>query len=321
MRQLVDFALAGLMAITLTLPAMAQGRKYVNLNSNGPGTHDGSNWELAYTDLQSALNAIPQPSEIWVAAGTYKPTTGSAQSATFSVLNGTRVYGGFKGAVFVPGPNYPTDPNDYSHISGESAVQFRNEVLNETILDGDIGALNDPNDNVYHVVSLIETDSTTFLSGFTIRNGNAEGSGTDAFGGGIFISAEERSNEGPRLNRLRVINNRARLGGGGLFSDNLAGAYANCLFENNIVTDGDGGGAYVNEAVFSFFQNCVFNSNQANCESEGCIGTGAGLRIAGKKTFVHLLNCAFGQNAGESSGSAFFTDATPPPGGSIRFRA
>src|SRR5436190_301007 len=90
---------------------------YVKWNANG--ANDGSSWTNAYTDLQSALSVASSGDEIWVAAGTYEPTTGTDRIISFTLKNGVAVYGGFEGA--------------------ETLLTQRNPATNVTTLSGNIG--------------------------------------------------------------------------------------------------------------------------------------------------------------------------------------
>jgi hypothetical protein len=87
------------------------------------GSNDGTSWADAYNYLQDALadaNSDPNIREIWVAAGVYTPDSNSAepdgsgdQTATFQLINGVGIYGGFP-----PGGGIweDRDPNFYETI-------------------------------------------------------------------------------------------------------------------------------------------------------------------------------------------------------------
>jgi len=88
---------------TVTLNADTPGQDFIRLESRvifvkpgGVGSQDGASWENA-SDLQAALTGAIKGDEIWVAAGTYKPTTGSDRLSTFTLKNGVALYGGFVG--------------------------------------------------------------------------------------------------------------------------------------------------------------------------------------------------------------------------------
>jgi predicted outer membrane repeat protein len=117
------------------------------------GTSDGSSWANAHTDLQSALAAASPDEEIWVASGSYKPTSTADRTISFTLKNGVAVYGGFAGT--------------------ETLRDQRNYETNVTVLSGDIGLENDNSDNSYHVVVGSNTNASAILDGFTITAGNA----------------------------------------------------------------------------------------------------------------------------------------------------
>ena len=71
----------------------------IYVDADAAGDNDGSSWDDAFTDLQSALVAADTGDEIWVAAGTYKPTveyggTGDRHQS-FQMRNGVAICGGF----------------------------------------------------------------------------------------------------------------------------------------------------------------------------------------------------------------------------------
>ena len=74
-------------------------RLYVNAGASGSNT--GLDWKNAFTNLQDALSYTNSLSltEIWVAAGVYKPTSTTARDISFSMKNGVTIYGGFVGTA------------------------------------------------------------------------------------------------------------------------------------------------------------------------------------------------------------------------------
>ena len=115
---------------------------YVNAAAGG-AVPDGSTWQQAFTDLHSALAAAGTGDEIWVAAGTYKPTDGmpnpNDRNVSFHLKNQVGVYGGFNGT--------------------ESTRAQRDWSANVTTLSGDIGAIGDVADNSASVITNSNIDS------------------------------------------------------------------------------------------------------------------------------------------------------------------
>ena len=127
----------------------------IYVDSGASGANDGTSWTDAYTNLQDALSVPETGVEIWVAAGTYKPTAGADRTISFVLADGVRLYGGFAG--------------------GETELDQRDWESNITTLIGDIGIVEDDGDNSYHVVKCGSLTRATVLDGFTITGGNADG--------------------------------------------------------------------------------------------------------------------------------------------------
>jgi hypothetical protein len=211
-------------------------------------------WCTAYQHLQDALAVAIAGDEIRVAGGVYKPDRGGNQTpgdreATFSLISGVAIYGGFAGCG-VP------DPDE------------RNIAANATLLSGDlnsddVGGLSDPsrNENSYHVVTAIGVDETAVLDGFTISAGNADGSGHQWRGGGGMYNDNHSS---PTLTNCAFSDNLAYEGGGMGNYGFSAPTLTNCTFTGN--SGADGGGMY-NYFGFPTLTNCTFSGNSGDCGS------------------------------------------------------
>ena len=119
------------------------------------GFNNGTSWDNAYLELRDALDQAgrcPGMADIWVAAGTYKPTTDPHDSlGTFALIDGVNVYGHFGG---IGTYEARTDQRDFGNAA------------NETILEGRIGATQ--SDAVMYVVTAHDLLDVR-IDGFTIR--------------------------------------------------------------------------------------------------------------------------------------------------------
>jgi len=231
--------------------------RYVKPTASGSG--DGSSWANASADLQAMINASSAGDQVWVAAGTYKPTTTTNRSISFSLKNGVAVYGGFNGT--------------------ETLLSQRNWVANVTILSGDIGTLGDDSDNSYHVVYNSGVNSTAVLDGFTITKGQAYPVFGNTSGVGMYYNyssptltffsfTENSSNEGggmynthssPTLTNCSFSGNTAYSKGGGMYYNNSSPTLTNCSFSGN--TSSIGGGGMYNNNSSPTLMNCSFSGN------------------------------------------------------------
>ncbi|MBF0245139.1 MAG: hypothetical protein HQL31_07680, partial [Planctomycetes bacterium] len=99
------------------------------------GANNGSSWADAFSGelgVQNALAAAQSGDDIWVAQGTYKPTSGTDRNIWFVMKAGVELYGGFLG--------------------NETDQEQRDWEIRQTILSGEIGFADQIADNSYHVV-------------------------------------------------------------------------------------------------------------------------------------------------------------------------
>ncbi len=153
--------------LTITaLTVSAQDTIYVNQNATG--ANDGTSWTDAYADLIDATAIAGTSKQIWVAAGTYKPSNIGDRDGAFKPK--TSMYGGFNGT--------------------ETQLSQRDWIANPTILSGDIGVLGDQTDNSQSVIEIQYAigGASIVIDGFTISDGYADGAAYETrYGGGIYI--------------------------------------------------------------------------------------------------------------------------------------
>jgi hypothetical protein len=186
---------------------------YVNLNASG--SNDGTSWTNAYVDLQSAFSSATSGDSIWVAKGTYKPTSGTTRTIYFRLKSGISIFGAFSG--------------------NESSVDARNVNSNLTILSGDIGNPGSASDNTYHVVYGSNINSTVIIDGFRITGGNI-GSGSE--GAGMYLD-----NCKTIVRNCHITDNSSGYGGG-IYQYNGSLVVMNCRINENVANSHTGAAMY-----------------------------------------------------------------------------
>jgi hypothetical protein len=311
--------------------ALVQGTIYVD--ADAWGANDGSSWEDAYTALQPALDEATAGDQIWVAAGTYKPTheslPGDPRSATFQLKNGVALYGGFDPSV------------------GDIEFGDRDWAANATILSGDLGNWGNPADNSYHVFyhpAGLALDATAVLDGFVITGGYARGANPHDRGGGMYNEGSSPTvlhctfvgnsaatgggmanydSSSPTVTDCTFSENEAGIGagmanynsssptvthssfldndcgsgnGGGMFSDHSSPTVSGCIFAGN--TAASGGGMYNYTGSSPIVTNCIFAGNSATAN-------GAGLKNHAATAPV-VTNCTFWGNSADDNGGGIY---------------
>ncbi len=192
----------------------------IYVNASATGANNGSSWANAFTDLQSALSVAFINDDIWVASGTYHPTSTTNRDVSFVMKNGVDIYGSFAG--------------------NETAISQRNISLNPTTLSGDIGQLGDNTDNSKKIVKVQNFTANFVMDGFRVLSGY-DGTSTGK-GSGMYMF----NNSGSQItiNNCIFYNNYSYHSGGALIVDDTHVTFNNCEFLYNSSFNYGGGAIY-----------------------------------------------------------------------------
>ncbi|WP_176521779.1 LamG-like jellyroll fold domain-containing protein [Longimonas halophila] len=307
-----------------------------HVDADASGTGDGSSFDLALSDLQTALDAATGDDVIVVADGRYLPTSdASGRDARFEISgsqDGLAVYGGWTGTETF------TDVSDV-----KSQLDSRDLRANPTVLSGDINDNDDTNsdgvtettedidgatdvadgENSYTVLYLdgatggntITTD--TVLDGLTITGGQANMTGNPASlsGGGIFCdgnNSDAPSACSPTIANAVFAGNYASTFGGGLYNNGQFGTssphIANTAFTHNasnfsggaIYNDGTRGGTASPQ-----IETAVFANNVADFNGGAMYNYGGDTTVEGGTSSPSITNTVFVNNTANSGGALY----------------
>ncbi|MFZ4456212.1 MAG: right-handed parallel beta-helix repeat-containing protein [Bacteroidales bacterium] len=308
--------------ITLTVCFMivavalsAKTVRYVKANASG----DGTSWANASGSVQTMIDNSTDGDEVWVAKGTYYPTTETiardARSRSFVVKNGVKFYGGFAGTETALSQRALADLDSNGKVDSF-------ELLNQTILSGDIDGVADVwtktvnsdstwvwsvtgnSENCYNVV----TGADKFLiDGFYVKGGNANTT-TASKGGGIYITSASATSlitkctvsecfsmsSGGGISSSAVVKNCLiskchSVSGGGIDATYYT---INCVVWNCTATNA-GGGIYYGITT-TWWDTMIFNCQVSNCSAS----SGGGVYMSHNSIAKCKISNCIGLNGG-----------------------
>lgn len=302
----IGMAQGAVLALIMMLVAVGVDRKpavrgatsariiYVDVGATG--AENGFSWFDAYTSLQPALFDAAPGDQIWIAAGVYCPAQTAAVSATFALVPGVTIYGGFapsQGADTLATRDWLAHPTVLSgDLMGDDAVDARGVV---TDTEGIAGT------NAWTVVTASAgVTQTAGLDGVWITAGNSDApmdlcpaTGSCYQGGGMWIGGSS-----PTLRRIAFVGNSARFGGGLAVRDAAAPQLADVRFEANVALAA--GGGMHNDSASPVVMNALFRGNRAV--------DGGGLASTGNGAAPLLANIAFVGNTASRNGGALHNE-------------
>ncbi len=259
------------------------------------GNNTGVSWQDAFTNLQSALQIAQYGDDVWVAAGTYKPTQSDDRTISFDIPSGIHLAGGFTGT--------------------ETLFAQRAWNINPTILSGDIGVSGLWEDNSYHVVKIYGGDTLTVLDGFKVmhaRGGTFNDPTPHAYGGGLLVWSDElRPVSVPIIQNCTFEQNYATSGGGmacvSRYQEYTSTATVrNCTFLLNKGEYQGGGFSQVGKCLPNrpfIIENCTFSRNY-------CTQYGGALSITQPTGDIYLRNCSFLNDTVQFEAAAMYLEST-----------
>lgn len=295
MCKLKQARITGLVAFVSIMATSMSVHATVHYVKTGSNSGNGTSWTSAYATLDEALEASQPGDEIWIAAGTYKPTrlihTSVKNSRTFVLKDGVSLYGGFSGTEGSKDERMLKPNGNVWDMAYETILSGDDDVPDVWIREISPGTtyrytwktensqVPGSQNNATHVLyneDIIRTH--TIIDGFTITGGNANQHRAKASGGGIYAIGNVS------INACRIVENST-------------------YFRNEPTTNDIqalGGGIYLNGAGEASVTNCYFSRNYAN--SSYTIGRGGGLFAQN----AQVSGCRFEDCVGEDGGGAVY---------------
>ncbi len=269
--------------IFFQIDASAQVIRYVKAGATGTG----SSWSTASGDLQAMINASDSGNQVWVARGTYLPTT-NPPGTSFKMKAGVKIYGSFHGTeTSVSSRNFITDSTIIKNTGGGTAYGIYNtadlKLTPATVLDGFyfIGSTNTALRNV--------GASPTISNCFFI--GNNGGPNTGAIDNATVSS--------PVITNCTFINNTGSSVGGINNATRCGSIITGCTFIGNNGNSYSGAIRNNYDSALVTIDNCTFNNNIGSSSGAGAISS--------THSFYKITNCTFTNNSFGYAGALYST--------------
>lgn len=284
------------------------------------GTGDGSTWENATGNLQTAINHAQAGDEVWVAGGTYRPDSlirgNKPTSRTFFLKDGVSLYGGFSGVESSKEERARGDrPYEWQNVTVLDANDDVPDVWERAIAEGTSYRYGWKYDNEQlevqgthgngtHVLYCAENiQHPTEINGFTLTGANANVWQTKAWGGALYAMGNVQLRacvikENSAYFSAESTTDSNTYGGAVFLYSEGEGVIEDCLFRRNYAHSSYGSG--LGGAVYA--RKCVVR----NCEFVDCVADDGGALYNNGGT---VENCSF-DACYASAGGALFNNGT-----------